>query len=1084
MSKLRDSNGKNDYQAQKSRTPMSGNIAIKWMLPAFLLTVANVPYQSLRADVFPVVQHAQQTAKLKGKITDHGGDPLPGATVQIKGSTKGVITDVDGIFEFDDCPLNSVLTVSYIGMESKDVKYVGQKFLNVILEQKVDELEEVTVVAFAKQKKESVLSSITTVKPAELKVPSSNLTTAFAGRVAGLISYQQSGEPGQDNASFFIRGITTFGAEAKKDPLILIDGIELSTEDLARLNTDDIASFTIMKDATATALYGARGANGVISVTTKEGKEGKVTVNARVENSFSSPTKKVKIADPVTFMRMQNEAIKTRDPMGLALYSQEKITMTERGLYPDIYPATDWYDTMFKNTTINQRANLSVSGGGTIARYYVAANISKDNGNMKVDNRNNFNSNINLMKYAVRSNVNVNLTKTTELILRMSATFDEYTGPIGGGSFMYKEVMQANPVLFKPYYNPDPQFAYAKHILFGNYGNAKYVNPYAQSLKGYNDYSKNTMLTQFEIKQKLDMITEGLFARVKFNMDRYSEYSVDRSYSPFFYNIATSDLLTNSYTLNRLNPNSGTEYISYNPGQRYINTSIYVEAAAEYNRVFADVHTLNALLVYTMRNEKKGIADNLQLSLPNRNIGLAGRLAYNYDGRYFGEFDFGYNGSERFAKSNRWGFFPSVAVGWMMSNENFFEPLKDVFNQFKLKATYGMAGNDAIGSNDDRFYYLSQVEITNPEDPKRKVNWGTQLNYNPGAILVNRYANDRIGWETSYKLNVGAEINTVYGLSANVEYFHERRENILLDRVIPNTMGIIPAVKANLGKASGEGFDMELNYEKSINRDLWFTGRGTFTYATSKVVEWEEPDYSATPWLSKVGHSLGQEWGYIAERLFIDDDEVRNSPAQFGDYMAGDIKYRDVNGDGKISELDKVPIGYPTTPEINYGFGLSVGYKGVDVSFFFQGSARQSFWLDQKKVAPFRDCDAGDNDSDNLTGQNAILSAFANSYWSESNRNPYALWPRLSNQVVENNDQKSTWFMQDASFLRLKSVEVGYTIPQTVTKKIKLQNLRIYLSGTNLLCWSKFKLWDPEMAGNGLGYPVQRVINVGLNLGF
>lgn len=1081
MSKLKGFYGTMSCQSKKMK---SGKVSIRWMLPAFVLTVASVPIRCLKADVLPIVESTQQTTKLKGKISDQGGDPLPGATVQIKGSTKGVIADMDGNFEFDDCPPNSILTISYIGMEPKEIKYTGQKLINIVLEPKVDELDEVMIVAFAKQKKESVLSSITTVKPAELKVPSSNLTTAFAGRVAGLISYQQSGEPGKDNASFFIRGITTFGAEAKKDPLILIDGIELSTEDLSRLNTDDIASFTIMKDATATALYGARGANGVISVTTKEGKEGKVSINARLENSFSSPTKRVKIANPVTFMRMQNEAIKTRDPMGLALYSEEKITMTERGLYPDIYPATDWYDTMFKNTTINQRANMSLSGGGTVARYYVAANASKDNGNMKVDERNNFNSNINLMKYSVRSNVNVNLTKTTELILRMSATFDEYTGPIGGGSFMYKEVMQANPVLFKPYYEPDAQFAYAKHILFGNYGNASYVNPYAQSLKGYNDYSKNTMLTQFEVKQKLDMLTEGLFVRAKINMDRYSEYSVNRNYSPFFYNIATYDLQANSYTLNRLNPNSGTEYINYNPGQRYINTSIYLEAATEYNRVFADKHTLNALLVYTMRDEKKGIADNLQLSLPNRNIGLAGRLAYNYGGRYFGEFDFGYNGSERFAKNNRWGFFPSVAVGWMLSNEQFFEPLKDIFNQLKLKATYGMAGNDAIGSNNDRFYYLSQVEITNPDSGKRNPNWGTQLNYNPGAIIVSRYANDQIGWETSYKLNTGIEINTVYGLTANMEYFHERRENILLDRVIPNTMGIIPAVKANLGKASGQGFDMELNYEKSFNRDLWLTGRGTFTYATSKVVEWEEPDYGTTPWLSKVGYSLGQEWGYIAERLFMDDDEVKNSPTQFGDYVAGDIKYRDINRDGKISELDKVPIGYPTTPEINYGFGLSVGYKGADISFFFQGSGRQSFWLDQKKVAPFRDCDAGDSDSDGLTGQNSVLQAFANSYWSESNRNPYALWPRLSNQVVENNDQKSTWFMQDATFLRLKSVEVGYTIPPQMTKKLKVHNFRVYVSGTNLLCWSKFKLWDPEMAGNGLGYPVQRVINVGLNFGF
>ena len=991
-----------------------------------------------------------------------------------------MIADVDGNFEFDGLKVNDILIVSFIGMEPQEITYKGEKFLNIVLEPKADVLDEVTVVAFAKQKKESVVSAITTVKPAELKIPSSNLTTAFAGRVAGLISYQTSGEPGQDNANFFIRGITTFGAEAKKDPLILIDGIELGTDDLARLNTDDIASFTIMKDATATALYGARGANGVISVTTKEGREGKVSVNVRIENSFSTPTSKVDQADPVTYMRMQNEAIKTRDPLGLSLYSQEKITMTERSLYPDIFPATDWYSAMFKDLTMNQRANISVSGGGTVARYYVAANMTRDNGNVKVDKRNNFNSNINLMKYTIRSNVNVNLTKTTELVLRMSAAFDDYSGPIGGGSGMYTHVMQANPVLFKPYYEPDEEYAHANHILFGNYGDANYVNPYAQALRGYNEYSKNTMLTQFVLNQDLKMITEGLTASVLVNMDRYSEYTVNRAYKPFYYNIGSYNLQDQSYKLNRLNPTSGTEWINYEPGKRLINSSVYMEAKAEYTHLFNDKHNVNALLVYTMRNQKSGIADNLQLSLPYRNIGLAGRLAYNFNSRYFGEFTFGYNGSERFSENNRWGFFPSGALGWMVSNEEFFEPLKDVFSQFKFKGSYGMSGQDQIGSGNDRFYYLSDVNM----NAGRNVNWGTQMNYNPGGVSFNRYANDQIGWETSYKMNVGFEATTTFGLSANIEYFTERRENILLDRVIPGTMGILPAVKANLGKAKGHGVDMELNYEKSFNKDWWMTGRGTFTYATSEAVEWEEPDYSETPWLSKVGKSLGQTWGYIAERLFVDDEEVKNSPTQFGSYMAGDIKYRDVNGDGKISDLDQVPIGYPTTPEINYGFGLSVGYKGLDASFFFQGSARQSFWLDQKKITPFLDGNAGQSDDDGLKGENQVLQVIADSYWSESNRNPYAFWPRLSNQSVENNTKTSTWFMQDATFLRLKSVEVGYTVPQMLTKKIKVQNLRVYVSGTNLLCWSKFKLWDPEMAGNGLGYPIQRVINVGINLGF
>jgi TonB-linked SusC/RagA family outer membrane protein len=1013
----------------------------------------------------PVPQ--QDRKAVKGKVVDRNGEAIPGATVQIVGSTRGVLTDENGGFSMENVAEGTKLSVSLIGMEPREVVFQDKGDLIVVLEEKANELDEVTVVAFGKQKKASVLAAITTVKPSELKVPSSNLTTAFAGRVAGLISYQQSGEPGQDNASFFIRGITSFGADAKKDPLILIDGMELTNNDLARLNTDDIASFSIMKDATAAALYGARGANGVILVTTKEGREGKAQVNVRLENSYSSPTRKIPVADPVTFMNMNNEAVITRNPDGIAIYTSEKIAMTERGLNPDIYPATDWYKTMFDNVTTNQRANLSISGGGTVARYYVAANITQDNGNLKVDKRNNFNSNIDLTKYAVRSNVNINLSKTTELVLRLSSSFDEYVGPMTSGADMYGLVMRANPVLFKPYYEPDEQFAYVKHILFGNSEGAGYVNPYAESLKGYKDYSTNTTLTQFEIKQKLDMITQGLSVRAMVNMNRYSEFTVTRQYLPYYYNLASFDLVENTYTLRRLN--NGRETIDFTPGSRNINTTFYLESAAEYNRDLGEKHHLNALLVYIMQQRKEGLASTLQLSLPNRNLGLSGRLAYNYDSRYFAEFNFGYNGSERFSLAHRWGFFPSIGAAWMLSNEEFFEPVKGAISQFKLKGTYGMVGNDAIGSNNDRFYYLADVNL----NASRSSNWGINpgMAYNPGGINVSRYANDKIGWETAYKTNFGIEAALVNGLSANIDFFHERRENILLSRIIPATMGVIPAVKANLGVASGRGVDMELNYEKVVNKNLWFTGRGTFTYATSKVLEWEEPDYSATPYISRVGYSINQGWGLVAERLFVDETEVENSPVQYGLVQGGDIKYRDINDDGRISDLDLVPIGLPTVPEINYGFGLSAGYRGCDVSFFFQGSARQSFWLDLGNITPF-------------IGERAIVQPIVDSYWSESNRDPYAFWPRLANYSVENNTKQSTWFMQDATFFRLKSAEIGYTAPQNIARKIYLTNLRVYVSATNLLCWSRFKLWDPEMAGNGLGYPLQRVINVGLNIGF
>lgn len=850
----------------------------------------------------------------------------------------------------------------------------------------------------------------------------------------------------------------------------------MTTDDLARLNTDDIAAFSIMKDATATALYGARGANGVILVTTKEGKEGKVSVNARVETSFSSPTERVKIADPVTYMRMQNEAIKTRDPMGLAMYSEEKISMTAAGRYPHLFPAINWYDTMLKDVTSNQRANVSLSGGGPLARYYVAANISHDNGNIKVDKRNNYNNNISLIKYAFRSNINLNLTKSTELYLKLSASFDDYNGPIDGGTEVYRMAMQANPVLFQPYYEADEQYSNVRHILYGNYGDGNYVNPYAQVQRGYREYSKNTMLAQLGFKQQLDMVTEGLSARAFVNIDRYAEFSARREWTPFYYGISNYKLLDGSYTLKRLK--SGSDGLNYAAGDRYINTAFYLEAALEYSRMFKEKHSVNGLFVYTMREAKQSnpYITSLQLSLPNRNIGFAGRMAYNYDYRYMLELNFGYNGSERFAKNNRWGFFPSIGAGWMLSNEKFFKPLRSIFDQFKIKATYGMAGNDQIGNNEDRFYYMS--DVNNGAD--NTVNWGERLDYNPGGgFYVNRYANDQIGWEKSYKLNTGIEFTTTFGLGGNIEYFHEKRDNILLGRTIPSTTGITQGVKANLGEAKGSGIDMEINYDKIINKDFWLQARGTFTYAASEVLVWEEPDYTDTPWVSAVGQSIGRIGGYIAERLFIDEEEVKNSPVQFGDYTAGDIKYRDVNNDGKINELDKVTIGFPNTPQINYGFGVSAGYKGVDISCFFQGSARQSFLLNIPEITPFHNIRG-----DGLIGANVILQDIANSYWSETNPNPYAFWPRLQNGVNENNNQPSTWWLQDAGFLRLKSVEIGYTFPQKVLKKLGMNNLRLYCSGTNLLCWSKFKMWDPELAGSGLNYPLQRVFNVGLNLGF
>lgn len=1013
----------------------------------------------------PARAQVKVTGTVSGEADDGTLSPLPGVTIVISGTTRGVITDTDGTYSIEAKPTDG-LVFSFIGMDSQTITVGNRRVINVSLKPKTEELEDVTIVAFGKQKKESVISSITTVDTRDLKVPSSNLTTALAGNMAGIIAYQRSGEPGRDNADFFVRGITTFGANT--NPLILIDNVELTTTDLARLQPDDIASFSIMKDATATALYGARGANGVILVTTKRGTEGPSRISFRLENSFSAPTRNIKLADPVTYMKLHNEAVLTRDPLGELPYSQDKIENTmQPGSNPYIYPANDWYDMLFKDYATSQRGNLSISGGGTVARYYVSTAFTKDNGILKVDKRNTFNNNIDFKNYDLRANVDINVTKRTELSVRLTGNFDDYTGPLNSGEAVYNMVVHSNPALFPAYYPVDEDFKYVKHIMFGNAGGA-YTNPYAEMVRGYQDRSRSQMLAMVEVNQDLDFITKGLNLMTMINLSRLAEYSVNRSYNPFWYELSSYDNFTGEYHLKRINED-GTEYLGYSESPKTVESTLYSESRLNYNNTFGK-HSVSGLLVLTTREGLSANQGSLQLSLPSRNVGLAGRATYSYDSRYFFEYNFGYNGSERFAANHRWGFFPSAGAAWLVSNERFWEPLKPVINNLKLRYSYGLVGNDQIGDSNDRFFYLSQV---NMNDGDRGAYFGENVDKGGAGIRINRYASDAITWETSTKQNYALELGLWDKLNVIAEYFTERRRDILMTRsAIPSTMGLQASVRANIGKAAAHGVDIQADYQQSWNKNFWSSARLNFTWSTSEFKVYEEPEYTEY-WRSHVGKSLSQTWGYIAERLFMDDAEARNSPPQTfgGEYGGGDIKYTDVNRDGQITAADMVPVGNPTSPEIVYGFGVSVGYKGLDASVFFQGLANESFWIDASETAPFQD-------------QTQLLKAYADSHWSEDNQDLYALWPRLSPSLNSNNTQTSTWFMRDGSFLRLKQAEIGYTLPGKWQQNLRLKQFRIYVSGTNLLLFSKFKLWDVEMAGNGLGYPIQRVFNVGLNLSF
>ncbi len=1023
----------------------------------------------LFTSLISIIHLQAQSQLVRGLIVDEGGEGLIGVSVVVAGEARGTITDLDGRYVINNLSSTDSLQYSFLGYKTQTIHVANQSVIDVVMSEDVAEIGEVQVVAFQKQKKESVIGSINTIKPAELKQPTSNLTVALAGRMAGVISYQRSGEPGADNAEFFIRGVTSFGYA--NSPLILLDGFEISSSDLARVEPDNIASFSIMKDATATSLYGARGANGVILVTTKEGREGKAKVSVRVESSVASPTKMNDFLGGVEYMELYNKALRTRYPSASLFYSKDKIENTRNNTNPYVFPDVDWYDELFNNATINTRANLNVTGGGNVAQYYIAASYTNENGLLKVDPHNNFNNNINIDRYNLRANVNINLTKTTEVSAKFYSLFDQYNGPSTSATDIFNAVVNANPVNFPKYYPKDETTAHIGHTLFGNKlkGSSVHTNPYAEMVKGYKDEFSSTILSQFKIEQDLSMVTEGLSARAMASIKNYSTYGSSRSFDPFYYAVSAYDAEEDTYSVNQIY--EGTDYLNDPSVWTNANSRVYFELATIYNREF-DKHAVGGLLVYTQeeRLNTTGGVNNVYTSLPARNMGLAGRSTYAYDSRYFFELNFGYNGSERFAENNRFGFFPSAGLGWAISNEKFWDNLKSNINLFKLKATYGLVGNDAIAAESERFLYLSEVNLN---DGGKGYSWGKDFDTWYNGYNVNRYANPDVSWEIARKFNGGFELGLFDQLTIQADYFHEYRTNIYMPfEDVPSTMGLSSAISSNIGEAVSYGFDGSADYQYSFDNGLWLSGRANFTYAANEVKVNAEPEYPYD-YMSRIGHPINQQWGLVAERLFVDEYEVANSPTQtYGNnYTGGDIKYVDVNDDGKIDDNDKVPVGFPTVPEIIYGFGMSTGYKGLDFSFFFQGSGRSSFYIDPNAIAPFID-------------ERNALSIIADNHWSDYNPDPYAFWPRLSTETIENNQQESTWWLRDGSFLRLKSVELGYTLPQKLTERARIKDMRVYVSGNNLLYLSKFKLWDPEMGGNGLGYPPQRIFNMGLTMAF
>ena len=1001
---------------------------------------------------------AQQQPKKKRTVTGtvvdaENGDPVIGATVVVKGQKDGVITDLDGNFTIAISGSKAQLEFSYIGYRKKTVDVGDLGVINVKMESDNQLLSEVVVVGAGTQKKVSVTGSITSVKGLELKAPSSSLTTSFAGKLAGVISMTSTGEPGAAS-EFYIRGVSTFGGRAT--PLILLDDVEISTADLNNIPAETIESFSILKDASATSIYGARGANGVMLITTKTGKENEKTrINVTVENSFNKPMNFPDFVNGATWMEMYNEAQLTRNPGATPKYSQLDIDNTRNQVNPYIYPDVQWKDVIFKNMNMNQRANVNISGGGSKASYYMSLQANHDTGLLDTKKVYSYNNNINNWGYNFQNNISYKITSTTKIDLHMNAQIRNKKGPNYSTSDLFAQMLYCNPINFPVTFPAQPGDT---HIRFGNAiwtGSSVRTNPYAYMLSSFKEYNENTLNTSLKINQKLDFVTKGLSVQAMVNWKNWASSSYNRTIEPYYYGIKGGSYNPSNptdYEIERLGT-SGTDYLKTSDISKASDQTFYLDARVNYDRQF-NLHHVTGMLMYMQREYRSSV-------LPERNQGFSGRFTYDYGQRYLVELNFGYNGTERLAKKERFEFFPAVSLGWVISNEKFFEPMTKYIDNLKIRGSYGLVGSDETGlsAGAQHFLYIDQVSLNNIG-----FTTGVDMNYTLYGPLVTNYAVVNGGWERVKKLDIGIDLELFRQLTITADYFNEKRYNILLHREAwPESLGYYTAKPwSNKGKVDNWGIELSVNWRKEFTKDLYVDFRGNFTYTENKYVNLDEPVYPYV-WKTSTGKPLSRTTGYIAQGLFSSQEEIDNSPTQnLGSTVKpGDIKYRDVNGDGKIDGSDQVMISpYGTTPRIQYGLGMNVTYKKFDFGVFFNGSAKRTIMI--SGISPFGQSDYN------------VMQFIADDYWSESNPNPNAKYPRLglTSSQTANNTVASTYWMRNGNFIRFKTLELGY----------KFKYGRVYLNGDNIAVFSPFKLWDPELSWNA--YPLQRTFNIGVQLNF
>ena len=1025
-------------------------------------------------------EQQQNKRKISGRVTDIKGEPLIGVNVTVDGDANGSITNMDGLYEIFVTKKSVVLKFTYIGFKTSEIRTnASTNIYDVTLEEQVNELEETVIVGYGTQRKISNIGAQSSMKMEDIKTPSASLTTTLAGRLAGVVAVQRTGEPGKDAADIWIRGISTPNTSS---PLVLVDGVERSFNDI---DPEDIESLTTLKDASATAVYGVRGANGVILIKTKPGKVGKPTVSADYYESFTRFTKMVDLADGITYMNAANEAMRND---GIATkYTEDQIRNTIAGKDPYLYPNVDWLKEIFNDWGHNRRVNVNVRGGSEKVAYYASVSYFNETGMTVTDkNINTYDSKMKYSRYNFTTNLNIDVTPTTKVEIGAQGYLGEGNYPAISSADLYNAAMSISPVEY-----PKMFFVNGEAFVPGTSTNNNFNNPYSQATRrGYDNLTKNQIYSNLRVTQDLDMLTKGLKLTAMYAFDVYNEIHVHQDRAESTYNFLDTSVpydMNGQPILQRIY--EGSNVLSYTQ-ETSGNKKTYLEASLNYDRTFNDDHRVSALFLFNQQSKLLYPKGTLEDAIPYRMMGIAGRATYSWKDRYFAEFNIGYNGAENFSPKHRFGTFPAFGVGWVVSNEKFWQPLSKAVSFLKIRYTDGKVGNSEV--SDRRFMYLDQMKENGDYGYKFGPN-GTKWS---GYETVNM-AVDLI-WEESRKQDLGIDLKLFNDdLSIVFDLFKERRENILLKREhsIPSFLGYnTSAPYGNIGIIENKGFDGTIEYNKRINKDWVIALRGNVTFNKDKWIQGELPEQKYE-WMNQYGHNINGVKGYVAEGLFtqaeIDDmarweslsdanKAITPKPfaSQFGTVKAGDIKYKDLNNDGQIDAYDQTYISRGDVPTTVYGFGFTVGWKDLSVGMMFQGVAGAERVLNGSSVNPF-----------NGGGGSGNLYSNIGDRWTEENPDQNAFYPRLSygSETTSNinNFQKSTWWVRNMNFLRLKTLQISYNLPKPWVNKVHLKNAAVYVMGTNLFTLSRFKLWDPELnTDNGASYPNTTSYSVGINFTF